>query len=473
VTIGDMVQVQRRLIDHLGVEKLLAVVGGSMGGMMALQWAIEHPDRVGSAVLIATTHRLSAQAVAFDVVGRNAILKDPNYRGGQYYDDGPAPVDGLAIARMIGHITYLSDQSMASKFDSDRESPRDVAYAFEKEFSVGSYLAYQGGRFVERFDANSYLTLSLAMDHFDVARDHGSLPEAMAKARARFLVLSFSSDWLFPPGQSRAMVDAMIAADRDVSYCNIETDCGHDAFLLATDLNRYGPLLGGFLAHGRDNPSAAAALGEPGGYRDQPDVRSIYHGPRLDLQTVEGLIPDGASVLDLGCGGGLLLRRLRRQNRDRLLGLEVDPDDIIACVNRGLNVVQLNLDTGLSNFRDKQFDVVLLSQTLQTVLRPEKVLLEMLRVGKTCIVSFPNFAYREAVRELVEEGVAPVTGGLPFKWYRTPNLHYLTIKDFENFCDEFGVSVHRRVALETATGQRINDDPNRNADVAVFVISRG
>ncbi len=169
ITIADMVEVQRRLMDHLGIESLHAVIGGSMGGHITLEWAVRYPERVRHAVAVATSPRLTTQALAFDVVGRNAILRDPNFRGGQYYGRKEGPSIGLAIARMLGHITYLSPQSMSQKFEADRLRPRDVPTEFEKRFSVGSYLAYQGDRFVERFDANSYITLSMAMDLFDLS----------------------------------------------------------------------------------------------------------------------------------------------------------------------------------------------------------------------------------------------------------------------------------------------------------------
>lgn len=473
VCVSDIVNIHRRLVEHLGIERLLAVVGGSLGGMQVLCWAIEHPDSTAVAIPIATSACLSAQALAFDVVGRNAILKDPNFRDGQYYDAGPKPVDGLVIARMIGHITYLSDQSMAEKFDPDRDSPRDVAYAYEKEFSVGSYLAYQGGRFVERFDANSYVVISLAMDLFNPARDYGSLEAALGRSTCRWLVISYSSDWLFPPKQSRQIVDALIANNRPVSYCNVHSDGGHDAFLLPQEYDVYGTLISNFLRHAvnglHEEPVEEPVSFSPGW---RPDVRSIFHGPRLDLQLIEALIPPEASVLDLGCGNGQFLARLKHRGQGRLLGLELDAPGILETVGRGLDVVQTDLDSGLGSFRDGQFDVVLLSQTLQTVHQPDRVLQEMLRVGKLGIVSFPNFAHKSARRQLVEEGVAPVTAGLPFKWYRTPNIHFLSIKDFENFCQEFGIRVHRKLALDSQSGLEVTDQPNLNADMAIFVISR-
>lgn len=475
IAIADMVEAQARLMDHLGVSKLRAVVGGSMGGMMALTWAIEKPERVAQAVLLATTHCLSSQALSFDIVGRNAIFKDPNYNNGQYYDQEHKPDHGLAIARMIGHVTYLSDRTMSRKFDPDREHPREVAYAYEKEFSVGSYLAYQGGRFVERFDANSYVALSLAMDHFNLARDHGGLEAAMAKVRGRSLVVSFRTDWLFPPAHSRQLVEGLMAKGKRVSALEVDSDCGHDAFLLENDLPVYGPLIKGFLESGDGCIEQVCATPEQAAKDAAPvmNVRSIFYKNRLDLARIEELIPCGASVLDLGCGAGQLLSRLRERGSGTLLGLELEPASIVDCVGRGLCVVQRDLDRGLASFADGQFDVVVLSQTLQAMRRPDLVLKEMLRVGKTGVVSFPNFAHESAVRQLVELGCSPVTESLPFPWWSSPSIRFFSIKDFENLCAELGIEIMHRLAMDSGTGEPVEQDYNARADMAICVLKRG
>jgi len=469
ITIADMVEVQRMLIDELRIDRLLAVIGGSMGGMQVLQWAVAHPDRVRAAIPIAATHRLGAQALAFDVVGRNAIRSDPAFRGGQYYD-GPAPADGLAIARMIGHITYLSHEGMDERFDADRHEPRPVQYDYESRFSVGSYLAYQGGRFVERFDANTYITISMAMDAFDLGREFGSLEAAARRTSCRWLVISFTSDWLFPARQSRQWVDAVIAAEKPVSYCNVQSDCGHDAFLLADDLEMYGGLIEAFLArtlNGDNGPSAAARP-----WKLHPDVKSIFHDKRIDLDRIVSLIPEGVGVLDLGCGDGELLARLKQRGTKDLLGLEFSSEAALAAMRRGVDVVHCDLEAGLGCFRDKQFEIVLLSQTLQTVHRPDELLAEMVRVGEKGIVSFPNFAHADSRRQLAEQGVAPVTDELPFTWYESPNVRCLSIKDFQDLCEKMGVTIHRMVALDSAAGREVADEPNLNADIAIFVVSR-
>jgi homoserine O-acetyltransferase len=466
ITIGDIVEVQRRLIDHLGIDRLLAVVGGSLGGMMALTWAIRYPGRMAGVVALATSPRLTSQALAFDIVGRNAILRDPHYNGGRYYGNGPGPLVGLAIARMLGHITYLSRESMMEKFDRTRLSPRDIATQFETRFSVGSYLAYQGDRFGERFDANSYVTLSMAMDLFDLGASFEELRESLRPAQCRWLILSYSTDWLFPPFQSRQIVDALLANDQPVSYCNVESLCGHDAFLLPNDLNSYGRFIEGFLAN---------LLGKEESVHSEPDApTSIFHDPqRLDQEFLASLIPAGASVLDLGCGKGSFLSLLRQRGHRQVLGIELSEPSVIAAVLRGLDVVQADLNCGLSAFRDGQFDVVVLSQTLQTVIDVQRVVAEMLRVGRRGIVSFPNLGYHKLRRQLAEEGRAPLVAlGGGSRWYETPSVRFLTIADFDAFCAEQGITVHQRLALNTETGQLVDDDPNLNADLAIAVLSR-
>lgn len=227
ITIGDMVEVQKRLIDTLGIPSLFAVVGGSMGGMQALEWTARFPGVVKRAILLATTTQLNAQAIAFNAVGRNAVTSDPLWNGGDYYGEAP-PARGLAVARMVGHITYLSSESMRMKFGrrlQNRENNDD-------QFAVESYLSYQGEKFVDRFDANSYIYLSKAMDQFDLASTYGSLEEAFRPGDITYLVISYSSDWLFTTQQSREIVYALARTEKDVSFTEIQSPYGHDAFLI-------------------------------------------------------------------------------------------------------------------------------------------------------------------------------------------------------------------------------------------------
>ena len=236
VTIGDMVKAQKALLDHLGIKKVLSVIGGSIGGMQVLEWSVRYPEMVVSAVPLATTTRHSALAIAFNEVARQAIMADPNWKNGNYYS-GPKPDVGLAVARMIGHITYLSDESLRLKFGRRLQDKTDFSCNFDADFQVESYLRYQGAKFVERFDANSFLYITKAADYFDLEKQHGSgsAVKAFSKTRARFLVVSFTSDWLYPTYQSKSMVKAMKKNGLDVSFCEIEAEWGHDAFLLPNE----------------------------------------------------------------------------------------------------------------------------------------------------------------------------------------------------------------------------------------------
>lgn len=244
VTINDMVKVQKRLIDHLGIERLLSVAGGSMGGMQALEWAVTYPESVTTAIVLASTSRLTAQGIAFDAVGRNAIMSDPRWKNGDYYDHEP-PVRGLSIARMLGHITYLSDESMGMKFGRKLQERRHFEFDFADQFAVESYLEYQGDKFVDRFDANSYIYLTKAMDYYDISDRFDSLEAAFSQGASKYLVISFTSDWLYPPYQSKEMVFAMMKAGKDVSYAELSSPYGHDSFLLETE--RQGEIIAGFL----------------------------------------------------------------------------------------------------------------------------------------------------------------------------------------------------------------------------------
>jgi homoserine O-acetyltransferase/O-succinyltransferase len=256
VTVGDMVRAQKRLMEHLGIRRLLAVTGGSMGGMQALDWAVRYPDCVASVLAIATTARLSAQGIAFNEVGRQAIMADPNWLGGNYY--GVARPDaGLAIARMIGHITYLSDEQMHAKFGRRLQERTSFGYDFKTEFQVESYLRYQGDSFVRRFDANSYLYITKAMDYFDLAAGYRSLTEALEGVQAEFLVLSFTSDWLFPTYQSKEIVRALHFNGVPTTFLEIPSTYGHDAFLLPND--QQADAITGFLANQQMRVRALAA----------------------------------------------------------------------------------------------------------------------------------------------------------------------------------------------------------------------
>ncbi len=237
ITIGDMVRAQLRLIERLGIPYLRAVAGGSMGGFQALEWATCYPDRVRGAILLATSARSSTQTIAWNSIGRRAIMSDPRWRGGDYYDH-EMPIDGLAIARMIGHITYLSEISLEEKFGRHFQDQNGPHFTLQPEFQIESYLDYQGATFNARFDANSYLYITKAMDYWDLPARYGSLDAALARSQAQFLLISFSSDWLYPTSESRLIADALHRLGRPFLHVDLPSTAGHDAFLIDEELQR-------------------------------------------------------------------------------------------------------------------------------------------------------------------------------------------------------------------------------------------
>jgi homoserine O-acetyltransferase len=248
ITIEDMVRVQKKLLNYLGIERLLTVIGGSMGGMQALSWAVQYPEMVASAIPIATSPALTAQGIAWDEIGRRAIMADANWDHGNYYAPGhPRPDAGLAVARMVGHLTYLSEESMSNKFGRRLRNRDRYSYSFNVDFEVESYLQHQGEIFNRRFDPNSYLYITRAMDYFDLRGQDESLTETFARTKSNFLFISFTSDWLYPPSQSQLMVDALREAGRGeaVEYFDAISPYGHDAFLL--EAQQQGPVIRRFL----------------------------------------------------------------------------------------------------------------------------------------------------------------------------------------------------------------------------------
>ncbi|HLP98124.1 MAG TPA: homoserine O-acetyltransferase [Sideroxyarcus sp.] len=245
ITVEDWVESQARLADHLGIEKFAAVIGGSLGGMQAMQWALAYPERVRHVLAIATAPHLTAQNIAFNDVARNAILTDPEFHGGDFYQHGVVPTRGLRLARMLGHITYLSDDAMADKFGRELRHGK-LNFSYDIEFQIESYLRYQGDKFAAYFDANTYLLMTKALDYFDPARElDGDLNRAFAAARAKFLVVSFTTDWRFSPERSREIVHALLHNKRDVSYAEISSQHGHDSFLMEDE--RYFAVMNNYL----------------------------------------------------------------------------------------------------------------------------------------------------------------------------------------------------------------------------------
>lgn len=470
ITVGDMVLAQFHLIQHLGIEKLLAVAGGSMGGMQALEWATRYPEHVGSAMIIASAHLSGAQQIAFDAVGRHAIQGDHEFRQGDYYGtEGPA--QGLAIARMLAHITYLSDESMRLKFGRNLRSADALKYDFDSEFAVETYLDYQGEQFVNRFDANTYLYVTKAMDYFDISARFGSLDAAMKKVLGKVLVISFSSDWLYPPYFSQDMVYALARQKKNVTYCNIQSDYGHDAFLL--EVSVLSKVIGGFLEHAK-NPDLVrtqllTADSETETAPPAAALDNIYEGHRVDYEMIVNLVESGSRVLDIGCGDGELLCKLTARKNVQAVGLEVAQGSVVSCIRRGISVIQADIDKGLSTLPDQSFDYVILSMTLQVIRKPDLALKEMLRVGKKCIVSFPNFGHWRVRWMTFFEGRAPVTRNLPYAWYQTPNRHVLAIDDFRQLCRDLDARIEREIPLYSEGVARFW--PNLLAEEALYVIT--
>ena len=433
VTVEDWVDAQARLADLLGIRQWAAVMGGSLGGMQALAWATRYPDRIRHALVIAAAPNLSAQNIAFNEVARQAILRDPDFHDGYFDRYGTKPRRGLVVARMIGHITYLSDEQMEEKFG--RALRDGLHFSFAPEFQIESYLRYQGEKFAEYFDANTYLRITKALDYFDPAcATGGDLVRALAPATCRFLVVSFTTDWRFAPTRSREIVKALVDNDRSVSYAEITAAHGHDAFLL--DAPQYMAVVREYFARiaadGGGSGGSAGGAGEVGGAGGAGDVggagevgdaggtqgtsppagasragageeRAPLPAPyvpsaaaaagRADFATIARWIAHDSHVLDLGCGDGSLLTYLARERGVSGYGIEIDDAGVLTSVRNGINVLQSDLESGLAGFDDASFDCVILSQTLQAMRHAEDIVAEMLRVGRDVIVTFPNFGH--------------------------------------------------------------------------------
>lgn len=468
ITIADMVRAQRELLRGLKIEKLVCVAGGSMGGMQVMEWITLFPDFMQSAMVVASTHLSGAQQIAFDAVGRNAIQADPRFKGGQYAE-GEVPANGLAIARMLAHITYLSEEGMHGKFGRNLQSTDKFQYEFENEFAVESYLDYQGEQFVNRFDANTYMYVTKAMDYFDISTRYGSLDAAMGQVQCDVLVLSYSSDWLYPPAHSQQIVDALARQRKNVTYCNVESTYGHDGFLL--EVKRMRKIVSGYLKHVGSNESLRAETVESLPNRPVQSPNHITQGDerRIDYELILSHIEANSRVLDIGCGDGDFLCHLIAHKNVQGVGLELDERKIIHSIENGVSVIQANIDDGLSALPNQCFDYVTFTRTLQMVEKPHEVLLEMLRVGKKCIVTFPNFGYWKARSIMFFTGQSPKTSNLPFDWYESPNRHYFSIKDFRRLCHKLGIVIEKQIPLNS-TGQ-VSLLPNARAEDAIYIIT--
>jgi homoserine O-acetyltransferase len=438
ITVGDMVAVHRLLLLHLGITRLAAVVGGSFGGMQALEFAIRFPEMVERCICIAAAACLTPQALAFDIVGRASILQDPNWSNGDYYD-GTGPNVGLAQARKLAHITYLSNEMLHEKFGRRvRQAPEETvaqfADAIRQPFEIESYLEHQGQKFIKRFDANSYLRITQAMDQYDLQARFGSLVAAFRGVTAKVLVVALSGDWLFLPEQSQDLTSAMLAGGRHVSYVCLEAPAGHDAFL--THIEKLTSVLGAFLT-ARTEPMA-----EDPDHPLTPEQRADY-GRLLDL------VPVGSrTLLDLGCGDGRLLNLICHQFRGiGGTGVDFDVDETIEVLHQGHNVLLTDIDKGLRLIPDDSHDCVVLSETLQVMKKPHEVLEQLLRIAPVGIISFPNFGHWLIRSRLFFGGRMPRSRRLPFAWFDTPNIHLCTLDDFLDLCKALHIHVERTTYL--------------------------
>lgn len=433
---ADAVDVYRMLLRQLGVKKLAALIGGSYGGMMVMDWITRCPDEMEKACLIATSASLNTQAIAFSVMSRNSITDDPKWKGGDYYleGDGKGPKAGLAAARQLAHITYLSRELLQKKFarrlqenfvNAPEAERRERDRLFKTYFQIESYLDYQSMKFIRRFDANSYLHITRSMDLFDPCDRWGSLDAACARVKAKCLVVSYQGDILFTEWQSREITAALLRNGKDVSYCHLESGTGHDSFL--TDIDDLSKLVGGFLG------------------KREPKVMKWQE--RL-YASVERMVRPGARVIDVGCGDGTLLNVLRKRKNTKGDGVEIDVERFEEALADGNNLYWEDADEGLSVVPDGHYDIAIISDTLQEVKNPRGLLHEALRIADEAIVTFPNFAAYRIRLTLGLTGRLPVSKQLPFQWYDTPNIHCITLKDFRTLCEAEGIEI-REVRAES------------------------
>ncbi len=436
ITVRDMVEVHHRLLLQLGYERVYAIIGGSFGGMQTMEWSIAYPDFAEKVICIASGAALTTQALAFDIVGRGAIEKDPEFLGGDYYGK-TIPKVGLAQARKLAHITYLSEEMMKEKF-ARRRRERVAELENKNAFEIESYLEHQGRKFIDRFDANSYLRITAAMDNYDMAGDAVSLSERLAAVKARMLVVSLSGDWLFLPEQSAEIARALQENGDDVSFFCLEAPAGHDAFL--THIGELSKVIAGFLVREPVRPVRE---------RDPDTLR--------DYETIDSLIPAGARrILDLACGDGDLLNYLASKRPDAdFSGLDLDTGSGANVLASGHNAMKADINTDLANIPDGAFDCVILSESLQVLQRPDEVIGQLLRIAPAAVVSFPNFGLWHVRASLFFRGRMPVTRRLPYQWYDTPNIRCLTLLDFIALCRDKGVRIDDLRCLATMSFSKV------------------
>jgi homoserine O-acetyltransferase len=465
ITVEDWVDAQARLSERLGIARWAAVMGGSLGGMQALAWATRYPDRIRHAFVIAAAPNLSAENIAFNEVARQAILTDPDFFGGDFQAHGVKPRRGLRVAQMIGHITYLSDEQMEARFGRQLRDGKN--FSFAPEFQIESYLRYQGEKFADYFDANTYLRITKALDYFDPASAAGGdLARALVDAKCAFLVIAFTTDWRFPASRSREIVKALVRNRCRVSYAEIVAPHGHDAFLL--DDPQYHAVVRTYFERiaAEIGPAPSRANGTAANGTRRARATAVA---RADYATIGRWIERGARILDLGCGDGSLLAYLRAERGAAGYGIEIDGEGFLASIEHGIDVLQGDLERGLAGFDDDSYDCVILSQTLQAMRHVDEIVTEMLRVGREAIVTFPNFGHWSH-RLQIMRGHMPVSKSLPYQWFDTPNIHLCTVADFDAFLRARGYAVLDRVVL--SGGRAVQTLQNLRGELAIYRFRR-
>ncbi|BBM88759.1 homoserine O-acetyltransferase [Spirochaetota bacterium] len=519
ISISDMVALQYDLMKHLNIAFFQVIAGASMGGMMALEWSIRYPSCVKNVIAIGTTAAQGAQSIAFSEVGRQAIMSDPAWQQGNYFKDHNSPINtdplakgphrGLAVARMLAHITYLSPLSMKRKFGRRLKNSNQPHFSLDPEFQVESYLQHQGNRFKDRFDANSYLYITKALNYFDLQSGFTSLHEAFMKATANYLFVSFSSDWIYTQEMSFELLRAALAARKQASYFEIISDAGHDAFLLEHE--SLTELVRAFL----NNSPAALSLSHikapspeqqhatqkntnptntslpppalPSAKAQGNDAhRSYYnnhtaapvsdhslHSPSKtnEFNIIADQINSHDRVLDLGCADGTLLDFLCRTKKIIPYGIEKDHHKVLLAMNRNLYVAQGALEKIIPLYTPNSFDVVILSRTIQQLENPLSVIDQMLTIGKTAIVSFLNQGYFRNRINFLLRGEKFQSTVFPHNWHNNPDIHLLSIHDFESYITEKQYHIKKRIFLKGDWLRKTKLFPNLLAGVAIYVLS--
>lgn len=441
ITVRDIVTVHKLLLQQLGFDKIYAVLGGSFGGMQAVEFSVQFPGFSERCISIASGAYLTTQALAFDIVGRGVILSDPNWKGGDYYGSTP-PATGLGQARKLAHITYLSEEMMKEKFGRRRQATQcpieELSEDQPPQFEVESYLNHQGRKFTDRFDANSYLHITRAMDEYDLKAGFRSTRESVARSQSRTLIVALSGDWLFLPSQARKLSRAFFAAKKDASYFCLSAPAGHDAFL--THIDELVIVLANFLTRTPSPPST-----------------QLPHETQSDYDSLIDMMPDSlTSVLDLACNNGALLAKIaKRHPKIASTGVDMNCEALAHVLKAGHNAILADIDTDLGIIPDNAFDCAILSESIQVVKEPDKVFDQLLRIAPVALVSFPNFGNWRVRLSLLFKGRMPKTKRLPYEWYNTPNIHLCTLMDFIDLCDVKNINVQQIKYLATLKTSRL------------------